>query len=395
MTKDLNRNISGITYNSLNLPSKATFTNGSTIAYTYLVDGTKLKTVRTIGDATTTTDYCGNAVYENGTLKFLLTDEGYITPDDGKYHYYLTDHLGNNRVIVGQTGNVEEVNHYYPFGGMFANSDVQPYKYNGKEWDEDSKWYDYGARSYDPTLGRFNTMDPMAERYYSVSPYAYCGNNPINRIDPTGMVWEDPDDADRLKKKIDKKIESLNEDIEKWQSKIDDGNLKDKKLAKLNRKLDEAKERISNLQQSKKDIDLLGEDMEHIYAFNQIDGGKHQVWQGENGIIYIDTSSDALSIHEVTHVRQSLTDGELIFHNGMLQNVGSKMPNGEARYKKISDMEVEAYQMQYSYDRSFPGRTKNLQGIDIHSVGNIENGNIYPAIRAYSDFLKQRARILK
>lgn len=63
--------------------------------------------------------------------------------------------------------------------------------------------------------------------------------------------------------------------------------------------------------------------------------------------------------------------------------------------KKISDMEVEAYQMQYSYDRSFPGRTKNLQGIDIHSVGNIENGNIYPAIRAYSDFLKQRARILK
>ena len=158
MTKDLNRNISGITYNSLNLPSKATFTDGSTIAYTYAADGTKLGTARTVGGTTTTTDYCGNAVYENGTLKYLLTEEGYVTSADGKYHYYLTDHLGNNRVVVDQNGTVEEVNHYYPFGGMFASTDVQPYKYNGKEWDNTSKWYDYGARNYDPTLGRLWTQ---------------------------------------------------------------------------------------------------------------------------------------------------------------------------------------------------------------------------------------------
>jgi hypothetical protein len=49
--------------------------------------------------------------------------------------------------------------------------------------------YDYGARIYDPVIGRFTTMDPLAEKYYSVSPYAYCGNNPINRTDPTGMDW--------------------------------------------------------------------------------------------------------------------------------------------------------------------------------------------------------------
>ena len=189
MTKDLNRNISSITYNSLNLPNKITFGDGSTIANTYLVDGTKLNTVRTIGGATTTTDYCGNAVYENGTLKYLLTEEGYVMPADGKYHYYLTDHLGNNRVVVDQNGTVEEVNHYYPFGGMFASTDVQPYKYNGKEWDEKAKWYDYGARSYDPALMRFNTMDPMAESYYSISPYAYCGNNPVLYIDKTGMNY--------------------------------------------------------------------------------------------------------------------------------------------------------------------------------------------------------------
>ena len=44
--------------------------------------------------------------------------------------------------------------------------------------------YDYGARQYDPTLGRWNRMDPMCEKYYSVSPYAYCHNTPVNRIDP-------------------------------------------------------------------------------------------------------------------------------------------------------------------------------------------------------------------
>ena len=186
MTKDLNRNISSIAYNSLNLPDKVTFGDGSTIASTYLVDGTKLKTVRTIGDATTTTDYCGNAVYENGALKYLLTEEGYITPAYGKYHYYLKDHQGNNRVVVDQAGKVEEVNHYYPFGGMFANSDVQPYKYNGKEYDKDSKWYDYGARNYDAALGRFTTMDPMAESYHSTGTYVYCLDNPMKLVDPTG-----------------------------------------------------------------------------------------------------------------------------------------------------------------------------------------------------------------
>ena len=94
-----------------------TFSDGSTIAYTYGADGTKLKTVHKTGSTTTTTDYCGNVVYENGVQKLLLTDEGYVTLSDSKYHYYLKDHQGNNRVVINQSGTVEETNHYYPFGG--------------------------------------------------------------------------------------------------------------------------------------------------------------------------------------------------------------------------------------------------------------------------------------
>ena len=187
LTKDLNKGISNISYNCLNLPSTVTFSDGSRISHTYGADGTKLKTVHKTGSTTTTTDYCGNVVYENGVRKLLLTDEGYVTLSDGKYHYYL--HQGNNRVVINQSGTVEETNHYYPFGGVFANTgNTQPYKYNGKEFDgkKGVNLYDYGARHYDAALGRFTTVDSLAEKHYSESLYTYCYSNPINCIEPNG-----------------------------------------------------------------------------------------------------------------------------------------------------------------------------------------------------------------
>ena len=191
LTKDLNKGISNISYNCLNLPSVVTFSDGSTITYTYAADGTKLRTVHTIGSTTTTTDYCGNVIYENGVQKLLLTEAGYLTLADSKYHYYLQDHQGNNRVVIDQNGTVEETNHYYPFGGVFASiSSVQPYKYNGKELDTKKglNWYDYGARHYDAAIGRFATVDPMGEEDSQTSLYSYCLNNPVNFIDPSGCL---------------------------------------------------------------------------------------------------------------------------------------------------------------------------------------------------------------
>ena len=193
LTKDLNKGITDIQYNVLNLPSTVSFSDGSTITYTYGADGTKLRTVHKIGSTTTTTDYCGNVIYENGTQKLLLTEEGYINlTGTQQYHYYLKDHQGNNRVVINQSGTVEETNHYYPFGGVFGTAgNTQPYKYNGKELDTKKglNWYDYGARHYDAALGRFTTNDPLAEKYYSMSPYTYCADNPVKFIDPNGMEY--------------------------------------------------------------------------------------------------------------------------------------------------------------------------------------------------------------
>ena len=209
LTKDLNKGISGITYNFLNLPNVVTFSDGSTITYTYGADGTKLRTVHKIGSTTTTTDYCGNVIYENGVQKLLLTEEGYITLSDSKYHYYLKDHQGNNRVVISQSGTVEETSHYYPFGGVFASAgNVQPYKYNGKELDTKKglNWYDYGARHYDAVLGRFITVDALYDKHFKVSPYVYCGNEPVGRIDPDGNDWRVQTHYNRETDKIEYKI---------------------------------------------------------------------------------------------------------------------------------------------------------------------------------------------
>lgn len=201
MTKDLNKHISSIQYNNfLNLPMSITYTNGKRTEYYYDAAGRKLRAKYWVAPTAQTapTDYCGNMIYENNVLKKILIDGGYITLENTtpQYHYYLKDHLGNNRVVVNIDGTVEQVNHYYPFGGLFGEStggSVQWYKYNGKEFDRTNglDWYDYGARHMAPDVGRFTSIDPLAEKYYSISPYVYCKNNPVKHFDPDGREVRD------------------------------------------------------------------------------------------------------------------------------------------------------------------------------------------------------------
>lgn len=213
LEQDYNKKIAKIQYNSLNLPSALQFANDNSTDYLYGADGMKRRVTHKTAIAnisvpmgqikelassqisqTNTTDYCNNVIYENGVLSMILTEEGYVTlsGDAPIYHYYLKDHQGNNRVVINQASTVEQINHYYPFGGLFevntTTSGIQSYKYNGKELDRihGVDWYDYEARMYDGALGRFTTVDPLTEKYYSTNLYAYCKNNPINRIDPDG-----------------------------------------------------------------------------------------------------------------------------------------------------------------------------------------------------------------
>jgi len=222
--------IAGISYNVLNLPDQIQFMNGHSIRYSYDASGTKIyaiyQTVRSnVNIPLGTTDYkpnssdvlstianyyCSNEhiVYEGYNplvLKRILNPEGYAEKQSNgtyRYFYYAKDHLGNNRAVFEATSTTfvsqrQEIN-YYPFGMPFYasyetdgyNPELQPYKFGGKEYDEmfGLNWSDFGARFYSGVVPGFMTMDPLCEKYYWISPYAYCLNNPVNAVDRDGRV---------------------------------------------------------------------------------------------------------------------------------------------------------------------------------------------------------------
>ena len=176
MLTDLNKGITAIVYNHLNLPTKITFATGN-IVYLYNAGGQKVKKVVTVNSpaSTTTTDYLGGYQYLNTSLQFFPTAEGYVTNNAGTYSYIYQykDHLGNVRLSYDKNLQIVEENNYYPFGLIqkgynntpnysLANVEGQKYKYNGKELQDELglNLYDFGARNYDPAIGRWMNMDP-------------------------------------------------------------------------------------------------------------------------------------------------------------------------------------------------------------------------------------------
>ena len=236
------KKISNIVYNHLNLPTKITFSSGGKIEYFYAcppffwrdATGIKLKKKVTDGSTITTTEYMDGFQYTNNTLDFFPHSEGYVkalpaglgggTSYDFKYVFTYTDHLGNIRLKYAQDPSnnnqisILEEDHYYPYGfkhsgynsfhQIFTNDDekgpgtgivltpVNPflgdsykYKFGGKEYQTefDINTYDFGARNYDPALGRWMNLDPLAEMMRRHSPYNYAFNNPVFFTDPDGM----------------------------------------------------------------------------------------------------------------------------------------------------------------------------------------------------------------
>ena len=98
-------------------------------------------------------------------------------------------------MVVNENGTIEQVNHYYPFGGVYGdlsyNAEIQKSKYIGKEFDHmyGLDWYDHGARMYDAAGLFWDRKDPLFSKYYSLSPYLYCGNNPVLYLDIDGLDW--------------------------------------------------------------------------------------------------------------------------------------------------------------------------------------------------------------
>ncbi|PIF33170.1 RHS repeat-associated protein [Flavobacterium sp. 9] len=205
LIKDDNKGITIIDYNHLNLPKKITFGTKGSIEYIYNAAGQKVqKIVSETSKPTLSTDYLGGFQYKGNVLEFFPTAEGYVKNTGGlSYVFQYKDHLGNVRANytknpATQVLEIIDENNYYPFGlthvsFMNVPQSNNKYKYNGKELQDESiggnqlNLYDYGARNYDPALGRWMNIDPLAEKYFHASTYAYVCNDPVNFIDPDGM----------------------------------------------------------------------------------------------------------------------------------------------------------------------------------------------------------------
>ena len=197
-------------YNLLNL-TKRISSGGTTLAdYHYLADGTRAAAER--GDGTGV-QYRGSLIYTkeaDGGLELdcALTSGGRIANDAGtlQVQHFIRDHLGSVRTVVdGSTGDVLETSDYLPFGkrweltgGQAAQTITDPtnrWRFSGKEtqsfYNPAIPYNDFGARLHDPRTGRWLGVDPMAEKYYSLSMFGYCAGNPIKNTDYNGAdIWD-------------------------------------------------------------------------------------------------------------------------------------------------------------------------------------------------------------
>ncbi|WP_276381600.1 DUF6443 domain-containing protein [Flavobacterium sp. H4147] len=232
MKTDANKKITAVSYNHLNLPTSVTI-NGGTINYVYDASGIKQRKTVSTGSSN---DYAGSFVYENNILKQFSQPEGYIVYNAGiySYIYQYKDHLGNIRLSYQDKDNngyvnsseIVQENNYYAFGltqkgynGAINGTDNK-YKFSGKDLQDELglNMYDYGMRNYDPALGRWMNIDPLAELSRRWSPYNYAYNNPNYFIDPDGMLVdtskikeEGKDDGSSMGKYLEEQAEITNE----------------------------------------------------------------------------------------------------------------------------------------------------------------------------------------
>ena len=218
------KGLSLIEYDLFGHPRRVQFYNGNVTEYVYAATGEKLRTKHTtavgglsvplgqtleLTDATTldvdSMDYMGawqirKSLVGNNTEAVGLTYQfggGYLSvmPEPAQagvqyaptFHYYVNDYQGNVRLVVDGNGTIEQRNDYYAYGGPWGDNastqGFQPFKYNGKELDRmhGLDWYDYGARMYDPAMGLFTQIDPLAEQTPHLNPYMYCAGNVYSR----------------------------------------------------------------------------------------------------------------------------------------------------------------------------------------------------------------------
>jgi len=269
-------------------------------------------------------------------------------------YYYHPDHLGSTSYVTDASGEVYQHLEYFAFGETFveehSNTNRTPFLYNGKELDDETGLYYYGARYYDARTSIWASVDPMAENYPSLNPYTYVANNPLNYVDPDGRQIEEGSKRqwDRQKNKISTRIDKLKSEIENKTAKANqDGWTQSKQV-----EIDELQESVSSLNSTLTTMGTL-ENSTQTYSLKAGAGEVGETsYDPKTGNIVISFGTTSNFVHEVTHAGQFET-GDLAFDS----------KTGASYGQDLFD-EVAAYKAQFAYD---PG---SVSGLTSSSVAN-------------------------
>ncbi len=201
LRSDETRGIVRIDYNNDGLPTRVWFADGHSQLDSYDGLGRRLSTsyyeavtpvvagkIPSRSRLVSTRYYYGDGTVCQGDSVIMTRFDGGYFDAAGTAHYELADYQGNITDVVDSRGNIVSHTGYYPYGQPWRRPADMQRLYGGKEWlgADGRDEYDFHARRHAPHLARFTTPDPMAEKYYDISPYAYCAGNPIFFTDPTG-----------------------------------------------------------------------------------------------------------------------------------------------------------------------------------------------------------------
>ncbi|HEU5292147.1 MAG TPA: LamG-like jellyroll fold domain-containing protein [Cyclobacteriaceae bacterium] len=197
----------------------------------------------------------------------VITEPGYIyiylsneneTPVEVYFDDFRVEHIKSP---------VIQTDDYYPFGGEFnsysrENSIENHFKYQSKELitELDLEQYDFHARRYDPWTVRTTTQDPLAEKFYDLSPYSWVAGNPMRYVDPTGMEFTDAAMKwiNQLVREINRMQQSNSTTMAKLQDKINAGGLSDRKVERLNNRIDRLQSQNTKLEVTRGEIFTMG-----------------------------------------------------------------------------------------------------------------------------------------
>ena len=439
---DPSRGIFAIYYNPLNLPTGITMNSGARFDYLYSAAGTKLaEIIYEPGESGTPAirrDYAGIFEFENSSLARISLASGYITPSQellptkptdpftpitpndsditndlipslpGKptfplqptldltatYHLYAFDYQGN---VIGvyntKTATLEQTTDYYPYGLPHATaSATSPYDrnrrlYSAKELTTEAglNTYDFAARFQSPAFPRFTTPDPLAEDYLPIGPHVYCGGDPINLIDPTGMWYKDNYMQTYLEQNIENQISINNGLINLYKSvgACLPGDLN--AISYASNMIEQLTTCNQYLKLALSYVKMIGKNSNYcIDAILLENTEEFHVRYLDDNIVAIECSGIDNLLHELSHIAQSLLslEGKLRFNeDGYLLNAAGK------NAVMATANEVESYRIQYAMGgETLPDNSAGcIMGINVYFLIHLNfkyledlNREVYP-----------------